>query len=74
MARIRNDYYSKSSIKQAVKDKMRVLSDFYICDQYDKDMEAKLYAEIEKKPDKDPREVLDYFCKPMIQEVVNRWV
>lgn len=66
--------YSKKSINQAVKDKMRVLNDFYICDLDDEEMKAKLYAELEKNPNKHPREVLDYFCRPMIQKVVGSWV
>lgn len=60
--------------KNVVKDKMQVLDDFGICDKHDQDMIEKLTAEIEKHPGKDPREVLDAFCRPMVQRKVNSWV
>ena len=56
-----------------VKEKMRVLSDFGICDKYDETMRKRLFQEIQDKPDKDPREVLDAYCRPMIQKEVNSW-
>lgn len=65
---------SNKKHNQIVKDKMRVLSDFGICDIHDEDMKAKLHAEIEKKPNEDPRVVLDVYCRPMIQNVVNSWI
>lgn len=65
--------YTKKSINQAVKDKMRCLDDFYICDKDDPVMEARLRHVIAEHPDKDPREVLDYYCRPMIQEKMNSW-
>jgi len=67
------DKYYMVNAKQAVKDKMRVLSDFGICSRSDKDMIARLQQAIKEKPDKDPREVLDYFCRKIIQDKVNSW-
>ncbi len=63
----------KNTCNQLINNKMRCLSDFNICDMQDKDMRAKLRQAIAEKPDKDPREVLDYFCRPMIQAKVNSW-
>ena len=48
----------QSSIKEVIKYKMRLLDDFGICDKHD---------------NKDPREVADIYCRPMVQAVVNRW-
>ena len=56
-----------------IKEKMRVLSDFNICDRDDKDMKKRLSQAIQDKPDKDPRQVLDAYCRPMIQKEVNSW-
>lgn len=63
----------KASVEQAINNKMRVLSDFNICGRHDKNMRNKLKKAISEKPNKDPREVLDYFCRPMIQDMVNSW-
>lgn len=63
----------KNTYKQLISNKMRCLSDFNICDMKDEDMRAKLRQAIAEKPDKDPQEVLDYFCRPMIQAKVNSW-
>lgn len=62
----------EASIRQVVKDKMRVLDDFGICDRHDKEMK-KLEQAIANKPDKNPREVLDYYCRPLIQAKANSW-
>lgn len=64
---------SGSTIKTVVKDKMKVLSDFDICSITDAEMKAELERQILEHPDKDPREVLDYYCRPMIQSMVNSW-
>lgn len=71
--KIRNDYQKGSIIKTVIKDKMRVLSDFGICNIGDDRMKEKLERQILEHPDKDPREVLDYYCRPMIQAVANSW-
>ena len=63
----------QSSIKEVIKYKMRLLDDFGICDKHDKEMEAKIAKAINDHPDKDPREVADTYCRPMVQAVVNRW-
>lgn len=65
--------YTKKSIDQAIKDKMRCLDDFYICDRYDPEMIAKLKQVVAEHPDKDPREVLDYYCRGMIQAKAKSW-
>lgn len=64
-----NDMY----IRKVIKDKMRVLDDFRICNRHDKEMIKRLKMAIAEKPDKDPREVLDYYCRPMIQDMANSW-
>lgn len=69
----RKGKYSEKSTKQTIKDKMRVLDDFGICDIDDKNMIAKLQDEIAKYPDKDPRIVLDTYCRSMIHKKVNSW-
>ena len=56
-----------------VKEKMKVLDDFGICDKNDKSMIAKLERVVKDHPEKDPREALDYYCRPMIQAKVNSW-
>lgn len=63
----------KKSTRQVIKDKMKVLSDFNICDKHDKEMIAKLEQAIVDNPRKNPREVLDYYCRPIIQAKVNSW-
>ena len=61
------------SLSCVVNEKMRVLSDFGICDKYDETMKKRLFQTIQDSPDKDPREVLDAYCRPMIQKEVNSW-
>lgn len=70
MARTRDE----KEYKQMINDKMRCLDDFGICDRRDKEMRKKLEQAIADKPNKDPREVLDYFCRPMIHAKINSWV
>lgn len=60
--------------KSIIKNKMRCLNDFGICSQNDAEMIAKLEKAIADSPDKDPRIVLDIYCRPMIQAKVNSWV
>lgn len=64
---------TKTSIKRIIGDHMRTLDDFGICDKYDFDMRERMEAAIKAKPDKDPDEVLEFFCRPMIQEKINSW-
>lgn len=66
-----NENYKKIAV--IVNEKMRCLNDFEICDIYDRNMKSKLKSVIAENPDKDPREVLDYFCRPMIQAKLNSW-
>lgn len=63
----------EGKIKMIIKKKMKVLSDFNICQRYDPAMEKRLRQAIDSKPDKDPREVLDYYCRPMIHEKIFSW-
>lgn len=53
---------------------MKVLSDFNICSKNDENMIKKLEEVISNNPEKDPRHVLDYYCRPMIQAKVNSWL
>lgn len=64
----------RKSIKAMINEKMKVLDDFGICDRHDKEMHEKLRKAVENKPDKDPRETLDYVCRPLIQAKVNGWI
>lgn len=64
---------TKNEMRFVVSEKMRVLDDFGICDIHDEDMRNKLEQAIKDKPEKDPREVLDYYCRPMIQAKINSW-
>ena len=64
----------RKSIKAMINEKMKVLDDFGICDRHDKEMRKKLRKAVENKPDKDPRETLDYVCRPLIQAKVNSWI
>lgn len=62
-----------AGIKQVIGIKMQILEDFGICDKKDKTMRERLAKVIADNPNKDPREVLDYYCRPMIQNVINSW-
>ena len=61
------------SVSKLIKSKIQVLSDFGICDRKDEKMIAELEQAIKAYPNKPPREALDYYCRPMIQKVVNSW-
>lgn len=63
----------KGAIERLIKEKMVVLEDFDICSRDDADMICKLREVIARKPESDPRRVLDYYCKPIIQEKVSSW-
>ena len=63
-----------TSSNQAINDKMQVLDDFGICKKDDKIMRKNLKRAIEEQPNRDPREVLDYYCRPIVQAVVNSWL
>lgn len=60
--------------KSVIKEKMGVLNDFGICDKDDEEMKRKLEKAIADNPGKDPRRVLDYYCRPIIQKKVNSWI
>lgn len=61
-------------IKYLIREKMKVLSDFNICRKNDENMIKKLEEVICNNPEKDPRYVLDYYCRPMIQAKANSWL
>ena len=75
MAYIKNgsQYYSKA-INSMINEKMIVLEDFGICGRHDKAIREKLKKAIEDKPEKDPREVIDYICRPWIHSKINSWI
>ena len=66
--------FNRKEAKLIVKDKMQCLDDFGICSKDDADMAAKLYKAIEDNPGKDPRVVVDTYCRKMIQDKINSWV
>lgn len=63
----------KGAVNKAIRDKMVCLDDFGICSKNDKEMRKKLEQAVAEKPNKDPREVLDYFCRSMIHAKINGW-
>lgn len=64
---------SENKYKSLIKDKMRCLDDFGICEKDDQTMIKKLEKAIADNPGKDPRTVLDICCRPMIQAKANSW-
>lgn len=63
-------YYTRT-INAMINEKMIVLEDFGICGRHDKTIREKLKKAIEDKPEKDPREVIDYICRPWIHAKIN---
>ena len=63
-------YYTRT-INAMINEKMIVLEDFGICGRHDKTIQEKLKKAIEDKPEKDPREVIDYICRPWIHAKIN---
>ena len=63
-------YYTRT-INAMINEKMIVLEDFGICGRYDQLIREKLKKAIEDKPEKDPREVIDYICRPWIHSKIN---
>lgn len=66
-------YYTRT-INAMINEKMIVLEDFGICGRHDKTILEKLKKAIEDKPEKDPREVIDYICRPWIHSKINSWI
>lgn len=66
-------YYTRT-INAMINEKMIVLEDFGICGRHDKTIQEKLKKAIEDKPEKDPREVIDYICRPWIHSKINSWI
>lgn len=61
------------SVKKIIKEKMTVLYDFGICDKADKEMIGKLEQAIGENPGKDPRLVVDMYCRPIIKRKTESW-
>ena len=66
-------YYTRT-INAMINEKMIVLEDFEICSRHDQSIRKKLKKAIEDKPEKDPREVIDYICRPWIHSKINSWI
>ena len=62
------------SVTSIIKDKMRCLEDFDICNRDDKEMIASLEKAVAANPEKDPQLVVDMYCRKMIQDKINSWV
>lgn len=60
-------------VERIIREKMRALGDFGICNENDQGMKETLQNVVKRNPDKDPQYVLDYYCRPMIQAKVNSW-
>lgn len=75
MAYVKNGspYYTRT-VNATINEKMKVLEDFGICGRHDKTIREKLKKAIEDRPEKDPREVIDYVCRPWIQAKINSWI
>lgn len=58
------------STRVIINEKMRCLDDFGICEYNDSDMRKKLKSVIAENPNKDPQQVIDYYCRPMIYNKV----
>ena len=61
------------SIRIIINEKMRCLADFCVCSYNDANMRNKLKEIIKDNPDKDPREAIDYYCRPLIYNKVWSW-
>lgn len=64
---------NSDGVAKMINEKMRCLDDFGICDKHDDAMKSKLYRVISDNPNKDPQQVIDYYCRPLIQAKVNSW-
>lgn len=68
-----NERFNKS-VTAMINEKMKVLDDFDVCSKKDPEMRAKLREEIESQPNRDPRTVIDQFCRPLIQAKIRSWL
>ena len=64
---------SNRSATSIIKDKMRCLEDFDICNRDDEEMIASLEKAVTANPEKDPQLVVDMYCRGMIQDKVMSW-
>ena len=60
-------------VERIIREKMRALGYFGICKVNDLRMTDTLYNVVKRNPNKDPQYVLDYYCRPMIQDKINSW-
>ena len=60
-------------VERIIREKMRALGDFGICKENDQHMKDTLYNVVKRNQNKDPQYVLDYYCRPMIQDKINSW-
>lgn len=68
-----NERFNKS-VTAMINEKMKVLDDFGVCSKKDPEMRAKLREEIESQPNRDPRTVIDQFCRPLIRAKIRSWL
>lgn len=68
-----NERFNKS-VTAMINEKMKVLDDFGVCSKKDPEMRATLREEIESQPNRDPRTVIDQFCRPLIQAKIRSWL
>ena len=61
------------SATSIIKDKMRCLEDFDICNRDDEEMITSLEKAVAANPEKDPQLVVDMYCRGMIQDKVMSW-
>lgn len=61
------------SINVMINEKMNCLDDFGICFYDDSEMRKKLKDVIKENPGKDPQQVIDYYCRPLIYNKVWSW-
>lgn len=72
--RLDNEKYAAIRLtKGLINAKMKVLADFDICSKDNESMRNKLMHAITSNPNKDPRVVLDCYCRPLIQAKINSW-
>ena len=64
---------TKTPYKSIINEKMRLLSDFKVCEYNDDEMRKKLLAEIERRSSVDPRIVLESYCKPLVKNAMDSW-
>lgn len=62
-----------ATVKSMITDKMQLLDDFEICQKTDKEMREKLMKVVTSNSDKDPRVVLDSYCRRLLHKKMESW-